>query len=80
MMILIYASTLLWSLIASALAVPLSLLYLKQWLSNYSVRIPLYWWIFACSIVLVLLFQSLITLGRTRKTARRNPVEALRYE
>ena len=80
MMILIYASTLLWSLIASALAVPLSLLYMKQWLSNYAVRIPLYWWIFASSIVLVLLFQSLITLGRTRKTARRNPVEALRYE
>jgi len=80
MMILIYASTLRWSLLASALAIPLSLLYLRKWLSDYAVRIPLYWWIFAGSIVLVLLFQSLITLGRTRKTARRNPVEALRYE
>jgi len=36
--------------------------------------------IFASSILIVLLFQTLITLGRTRKTARRNPVEALRYE
>lgn len=80
MMTLIYISTLKWTLIASALAVPLSMFYLRQWLSNFAVRIPLYWWIFAGSIALVLLFQSLITLGRTRKTARRNPVEALRYE
>jgi putative ABC transport system permease protein len=80
MMILVYASTLKWTLLASVLAVPLSLLYLRQWLSDYAVRIPLYWWIFAASILVVSLFQTLITLGRTRKTARRNPVEALRYE
>lgn len=80
MITLIYSSTLKWTLIASVLAVPLSLLYLRSWLSDYAIRIPLYWWIFAGSIVLVLIFQSLITLGRTRKTASRNPVEALRYE
>jgi putative ABC transport system permease protein len=80
MMVLVYTSTLKWTLLGSVLAVPLSLLYLREWLSDYTVRIPLYWWIFTGSIVLVLLFQSLITLGRTRKTARRNPVEALRYE
>jgi len=80
MMTLIYTSTLKWTLIASALAVPLSLLYLRQWLGDYAVRIPVYWWIFASSIVLVVLFQTLITLGQTRRTARRNPVEALRYE
>ncbi len=80
MMTLIYTSTLKWTLIASALAVPLSLLYLERWLNDYSIRIPLYWWIFVCSIVMVVLFQSMITLGQTRKTARRNPVESLRYE
>ena len=30
--------------------------------------------------VLIVLFQTLITLGQTRKTARRNPVDALSYE
>jgi len=80
MMTLVYTSTLKWSLIASLLAVPLSFLYLREWLSDYAVRIPLYWWIFVCCIVVVILFQTLITLGQTRKTARRNPVEALRYE
>jgi len=80
MMILVYTSTLKWTLIGSFVAVPLSLLYMKQWLSDFAVRIPLYWWIFVCSIVVVVVFQSLITLGQTRRTARRNPVEALRYE
>jgi putative ABC transport system permease protein len=80
MMILIYFSTLKWTLFGSLLAVPLAIIYLNQWLSNYMVRIPLYWWIFASSVALVVLFQSLITLGKTRRTARRNPVEALRYE
>jgi len=80
MIALIYASSLKWTLLASALAIPLSILYLKNWLNDYTVRIPLYWWIFAFSIGLVLLFQSLITLGQTRKTALKNPVEALRYE
>jgi ABC-type lipoprotein release transport system permease subunit len=39
MMILIYLSTLKWTLIASAIAVPLSLLYLGRWLNDYTVRI-----------------------------------------
>jgi len=80
MMILVYTSTLKWTLIGSVLAIPLSLIYLKAWLSDYTARIPVFWWIFVCSILVVLIFQSLITLGQTRKTARRNPVEALRYE
>jgi putative ABC transport system permease protein len=80
MMRLIYTSTLKWTLIASLLAIPLSLLYLNQWLSDYAVRISVYWWIFAGSILLVVLFQTLITLGQTSRTAQRNPVEAFRYE
>jgi len=80
MMILVYASTLKWTLIGSVLAVPPSLFYLRRWLSDFAVRIPLHWWIFVSGILMVVLFQSLITLGQTRRTARRNPVEALRYE
>lgn len=80
MMILMYTSTLKWTLLGSFLAIPLSLFYLRAWLSEYTVRIPVYWWIFVCSIGVVILFQSLITLGKTRRTASRNPVEALRYE
>ncbi len=69
MMILIYVSTLKWTLIASAFAVPLSLLYLGRWLNDYAVRIQPHWWIFACSFLVVLVFQTLITLGQTQQNS-----------
>jgi len=80
MLLLIYKSTLKWTVIAAVLAIPLSWIYLNNWLQNYAVRIPLYWWIFAGSILLVTIFETLITLGQTWRTARKDPVEALRYE
>ena len=80
MMVMIYMSTLQWTVIASLIALPLCWLYLNKWLNGYVARIPLYWWIFVSSILLVFLFETLITLGQTWKAARRNPVDALRYE
>jgi len=80
MLLLIYTSTLKWSLVAALVAVPLAWLYLDSWLTDYASRIPIYWWLFVLSILVVVVFQSLITLGQTWNTARRNPVEALRYE
>ncbi|RLD92780.1 MAG: hypothetical protein DRJ29_10765, partial [Bacteroidetes bacterium] len=80
MLLLIYTSTLKWSLVAALIAVPLAWLYLDSWLTDYASRIHIYWWLFVLSILIVVLFQSLITFGQTWQTARRNPVEALRYE
>lgn len=80
MILMIYKSTLQWTIIASLIALPFCWMYLNKWLNGYVVRIPLYWWIFAGSILLVFVFESLITLGQTWKAARKNPVDALRYE
>ena len=80
MMVMIYKSTLQWTVIASLIAMPFCWMYLNKWLNGYVVRIPLYWWIFASSILLVFLFETLITLGQTWNAARKNPVDALRYE
>lgn len=79
-LLLVYASTLKWNVAAHIIAVPMAWLYLNNWLTDYSIRIPIYWWLFAISILIVLLFQALVTMGQTWRTARRNPVEALRYE
>jgi len=80
MILMIYKSTLQWTIIASLIALPFCWMYLNKWLNGYVVRIPLYWWIFAGSILLVFLIETLITLGQTWKAARKNPVDALRYE
>jgi len=80
MILMIYKSTLQWTVIASLIALPFCWMYMDKWLNGYVVRIPLYWWIFAGSIMAVFLLESLITLGKTWKAARKNPVDALRYE
>ena len=80
MIVMIYKSTLIWTVIASLMALPFAWMYLDNWLNNYVARIPLYWWIFAGSILLVFLLETLITLGQTWKAAIKNPVDALRYE
>ena len=80
MMVMIYRSSLLWTVLASVISLPLCWIYMNHWLNDYAARIPLYWWIFAGSVLLVLGFETLITLGQTWKTARRNPADSLRYE
>ena len=80
MMVMIYRSSLLWTVLASVISLPLCWIYMNNWLNDYAARIPLYWWIFAGSVLLVLGFETLITLGQTWKTARRNPADSLRYE
>jgi putative ABC transport system permease protein len=80
MIALICIPTLKWTLIAAVLAVPPAMLYLRSWLSDYAVRTPLHWWIFGCAIAGVVLSQSLVTMVRTHRSARRNPVDDLRCE
>ena len=77
---MIYFSSLVWTLIAAMIAIPVSWLYLRSWLKGYAVRIDNYWWVFLCSLAIILFFQTLITLGKARKTARMDPVKSLRYE
>ena len=80
MMVMIYRATLLWTVMAALVALPLSWMYLDNWLNDFTTRIPLYWWIFASSFLLVFGLETLITLGQTWKAARRTPVDSLRYE
>lgn len=80
MILMIYLSTLKWTGAAAVIATPLAWLYLNQWLKNYTVKIPLFWWIFVLPVCLVIMIQTLVSLGQTWKAASRNPVESLRYE
>lgn len=66
--------------IAFVIAVPLAYYLMNSWLENFAFRTPLSWWIFVLGGLIVLAI-SLITISwRSFRAARRNPVEALRYE
>ena len=80
MLALLYYSSLKWIAIASAIALPVSYFMLDQWLQNYAVKAPVSWWLFLQGIIIVLVLETVITIGQTWRVARRNPVESLRYE
>ncbi len=69
-----------WVLIANIIAWPFAWFVMDNWLKNFAYRIDLHWWVFLIAGVLALLI-ALITVGlQAVKTARKNPIEALRYE
>lgn len=65
---------------ALAVAVPLSLYLMKQWLISFAYKIPLSWWIFTVAGIGVLLIAMLTVSFQSWKTATRNPVDSLKYE
>ena len=67
-------------LIALAIATPVSILIMENWLLNYAFRINISIWIYIAGGI-VTLSIAMITVGwQSWQAATRNPVEALRYE
>jgi putative ABC transport system permease protein len=69
-----------WVLIAIVIAVPVAVFIMSKWLENYAYRIVLSWWICLASGVIAV-FIALVTVSwQSWSAAKRNPVDALRYE
>ena len=69
-----------WVLLSCFLAMPLAWLGMQRWLEGFAYKTQLSWWIFLVA-GLIAFFLSAIPLSiQSWKAARRNPVEALRYE
>jgi putative ABC transport system permease protein len=66
--------------LAVVLAAPVGYFLSARWLGVFAYRIPLSWWIFAGSGLLVILLTFAAMSFRILKSARANPVESLRYE
>ena len=67
-------------LIAFLFAAPVSYLIMSRWLEGFAYHIPLYWWVFALALLIVLAVTSAIVLARSWRAAKENPVEALYKE
>jgi putative ABC transport system permease protein len=66
--------------VAFVIATPIAWYSMGKWLANFAYQTPLSWWIFVLSGVLTLAIVLLTVSWLTYRAARRNPVEALRYE
>src|SRR6056297_152782 len=69
-----------WVLIANIIAAPLAYLAMNKWLNSFAYKTTLSWWIFAVAIIISLLIALSTIFYHTITTARKNPVDSLRYE
>ena len=71
---------LLFVVLASSVSIPVTLFIMTKWLSNFSSRIILHWWIFAISFLVSLIVVTLTVLIHAYRASISNPVKALKYE
>jgi putative ABC transport system permease protein len=67
-------------LIANLIAWPLAYWSIQQWLQNYTFRIDISLWLFLLPSILVIVIALLTVSMQTIRSAKANPVKALRYE
>ncbi|MFA8436616.1 MAG: ABC transporter permease [Marinifilaceae bacterium] len=69
-----------WVMIANLIAWPAAWYFLNEWLNNFAYRIEIQWNFFLIGAMFALFIALLTILSHTLKTARKNPVESLKYE
>jgi putative ABC transport system permease protein len=69
-----------WILAAFIIASPIAYKLMQKWLENFAYKTTLDWWVFILAGVGTFAFVVTIVALQSWNTARRNPIEALRYE
>ncbi len=69
-----------WIIVAFVIATPIAWYSMDKWLASFAYQTSLSWWIFVLSGLITLGIVLLTVSWLTYRAARRNPVEALRYE
>ncbi len=64
--------------ISIVLAIPISLIFLNEWLQNFAYNTGINWWLFIGVFIILLIIAILTVGGLVLKTARINPAEILR--
>ena len=67
-------------IISCAIAIPISLYFLNDWLQQYEYRTPIHWWTFAIASVGAILITLLTVTYQSIKAAIANPVTSLKSE
>jgi putative ABC transport system permease protein len=64
---------------ASLAAIPVSLILMKNWLSNFAYRTDLEWWMFLAAIIITAIIALGTTFYFSYTASIKNPVDALKY-
>ena len=68
------------TLVALFISIPVGWIALKNWSNNFAYKTNISWWIFGLSGIAIFILTWLTVGYFTIRAARKNPVEALRYE
>jgi len=69
-----------YALVSFLFALPLSWFLMQKWLANYAYKTTIDWWIFFTAGLCTLIVALLTTSWKGWRTARKNPMESLRFE
>jgi putative ABC transport system permease protein len=69
-----------WVGLAFVIACPVAWYAMHKWLQSFAYKTELSWWIFALAGIIALGIALLTVSWQSWRAAKRNPVEALRYE
>ncbi len=67
-------------LIASIISIPLTLLFIKNWLNNFAYKADINWWIFFITAIIAGLIVFLTLISHSIKISRVNLLNAIKYE
>ena len=69
-----------WIVIAFIVASVIAYFAMESWLETFAFRTQISWWVFLLTGLIAMLISAATFSWQTYRAARRNPVEALRYE
>ena len=67
------------TLICAAVAIPISYYFVDRWLTGFSARMPMSWWIFALAVVIICLIVIGTVTARSWKAANENPINSIQH-
>ena len=69
-----------WAILSLVIAVPVSIVILNEWLTDFTYKTDMSWWIFILTGIGTLFFIVSIVSVQCWKSASKNPVDILKYE
>ena len=79
-MFLVFSFFMRYEIAAFILACPLAWYFMNRWLQGFAYQTTISWWVFLLTGAVAMLISVVSVISQSWKAARRNPVEALRYE
>lgn len=69
-----------WVVIAFIVSIPISWYLVNSWLNSFAYRTNLSWWIFAMAGTIAIIISLATVSWQSYATAKKNPIDSLRYE